>query len=151
MPAYYFDASVAVKAYSEEEGSARVEEILNRVTEIYLSLIGVVEVAAAFSGKTKTGEIGTEDAVSLLEEFRTDLEAIYQIAEIKPATTDRAVAIAERYRLRAYDCLQLATALLLHGQRAALRMEPLILVSSNGELNVAAANEGMLIEDPSEA
>jgi len=31
-PAYFFDASIAVKVYGEEEGSDRAEEILNRGT-----------------------------------------------------------------------------------------------------------------------
>lgn len=148
MTAYYLDASATVKAYSEERGADRVEEILEHGTETHISRVCVVEVAAAFFGKTKTGEMRMEEAVSALEEFRLDVENIYRIAEVSPVTTDRAVEVAERHRLRAYDCLQLATALLLQEQRAPLELAPLVLVSSDAELNAAAEGEGLSVEDP---
>lgn len=151
MPAYYLDTSVTAKAYSEEEGADRVEDMLNRATEVYLSRVGVVEVAAAFFGKTKTGELAVVDAASLLQEFQVDLYNVYQVIEVVAETSDLAITVAEKHHLRAYDCLQLATALLLHEQRVALRMEPLILASSDEELNAVAANEGLLVEDPAES
>lgn len=149
--AYYFDASVAVKAYSEEEGSDLVEEFLDCATEIYLSRIGTVEVAAAFFGKTKTGEIELEEAVALLEEFRVDLELIYRIVEVEAGIVDRSIAVAEKHHLRAYDCLQLATALLIQEQRAALQLEPLTFASADRELNAAATSEGMVVKNPGES
>jgi uncharacterized protein len=150
LPVYYLDASAAVKAYSEERGADRVEEILEHGTEIHMSRVCVVEVAAAFFGKTKTDEMRMEEAVVALEEFRLDVENIYRIAEIRPVTTDRAIELAKRHRLRAYDCLQLATALLLQEQRVPFELAPLVLVSSDGELNAAAEGEGLNVEDPAE-
>lgn len=148
MSAYYLDTSAAVKAYSEEWGSDRVEEILNLGEEIYLSRVGIVEVAAAIFGKTKTGAMQVGEAVITLEELRRDVQDVYKIVEVDPATADRAIEAAERHQLRAYDCLQLATALLLQGQRDALGFTPLVLVSSDGELNAAAESEGLTVEDP---
>lgn len=148
MTAYYLDASATVKAYSEERGADRVEEILEHGTETNISRVCVVEVAAAFFGKTKTGEMRMEEAVSALEEFRLDVENIYRIAEVSTVTTDRAVEVAERHRLRAYACLQLAIALLLQEQRAPFELAPLVLVSSDAELNAAAEGEGLSVEDP---
>jgi uncharacterized protein len=79
-----------------------------------------------------------------------DGENIYRIVEIRPVTTDRAIELAKRHRLRAYDCLQLATALLLQEQRVPFELAPLVLVSSDGELNAAAEGEGLNVEDPAE-
>ena len=141
------DASATVKAYSEERGADRVEEILEHGTETHMSRVCVVEVAAAFSVPPKTGEMRMEEATSALEEFRLDVENIYQTAEVSPVTTGRAVEVAERHRLRSYDCLQLATALLLQEQRAPLELAPLVLVSFNAELN-AAEGERLIVEDP---
>jgi predicted nucleic acid-binding protein len=64
------------------------------------------------------------------------------------ATADQAIEVAERHRLRAYDCLQLATALLLQEQRVPFELSPLVLVSSDAELNAAAEGEGLNVEDP---
>lgn len=58
--------------------------------------------------------------------------------------------VARRHRLRAYDCLQLATVLLLQEQRAFFELPLLVLVSSDAELNAAARSEGLPVEDPSE-
>src|SRR5215210_1491397 len=150
LAAYYLDASAAIKAYSEERGADRVEEILEHGTEVHISRVGVVEVAAAFFGKTKTGEMWMEEAVSALEEFRLDIENTYRIAEVRSVTTECAIEVAERHRLRAYDCLQLATALLLQEQRASFELAPLVFVSSDAELNAAAEGEGLNVEDPAE-
>ncbi len=148
MAVYYLDASAAVKAYSEERGAERVEEILNRGTELYLSRVGIVEVVATFFKKTKTGGMRVEEAIAATEEIRSDVEDVYQIVEVAPATSEKAIEIAEQHRLRAYDCLQLATVLSLHRQRTVLGLEPLVLLSSDGELNVAARDEGLAVEDP---
>ena len=148
MTAYYLDASAAVKAYSQETGSERVREILEHGVEVNLSRVGVVEVAAALFGKTKADEMRVEEAEAALEEFRTDVEGVYRIIEVDPVTADRGVDVARRHRLRAYDCLQLATALLLQEQRALFDLPPLVLVSSDAELNAAAQSQGLAVEDP---
>lgn len=148
MAAYYLDASAAVKAYSREMGSERVREILENAVEVHMSRVGVVEVAAALFKKTKTGEMRVEEAEAALEEFRLDVESIYRVVGVDAVTADQGVDIARRYRLRAHDCLQLATALLLQEQRVALEFTPLILVSSDADLNAAASAEGLPVEDP---
>lgn len=146
---FYLDASAAVKAYYEERGNERVEQIIEDGAEVYLSRIGIVETVAAFFGKTKTGEMSGEEAVSATAELRRDLsEEVFQIVEVGPVISDLAIAVARSHRLRAYDCLQLSTALLLHRQRVRFDLAPLSFVSSDGDLNEAASSEGMIVEDP---
>lgn len=148
MSAYYLDASAAVKPYSEERGADLVEELLNGVTAVYLSRVGIVEVVAAFFKKTRTGEMHVSEATSALEDFRVDLEDVYKIVEVDGATTETAIEVARDHRLRAYDCLQLATAILLQKERSRLGLEPLVMLSSDSELNEAAGREGLTVEDP---
>ena len=76
---------------------------------------------------------------------------MYKIVEVATVTAERSIEVAEKHRLRAYDCLQLATALLLQEQRVAFGLPPLILVSSDRELNAAAVAEGMIVEDPADS
>ena len=143
------DASAAVKAHYEERGNERVAKIIDDGTEVYLSRVGIVEIVAAFFGKTKTGEMSIDEAVSATAELGRDIsEGMFQIVEVDPVTSDRAVEVARRHRLRAYDCLQLATALLLHRHRVRLDLAPLTFVSSDNDLNASASSEGMLVEDP---
>lgn len=151
MLAYYLDASAAVKGYVSERGSDRILDLLDVGShhELYLSRVGVVDTAAAIFRRVVTGETELEEAVFAVDRLKSDTRGTYVIIEVVPETFDRAVEIAEKHRLRAYDCLQLATALMIHEQRSALRMELLTLVSADGELNAAAEDEGLLVENPS--
>lgn len=150
MAGYYLDASAAVKGYVAERGSERVLQLFEGEVghELYLSRIGVVEIAAAIFGRVKAGEARAEEALSAVARLLEDAQNVYQVVEVDPETADRAIQAAERHRLRAYDCLQLATALLLQERRDAVGLAPLTLVSSDGELNAAAQSEGLTMEDP---
>lgn len=150
MSAYYLDASAAVKGYVAERGSRKVLRLLEEGSEneMHLGRIGVVEVFAALFRRAAFGEEVTEEAVSAAARFREDLRYSYRIVEFSVATAERAVEVAGRHRLRAYDCLQLVTLLVLQEQRVIFGLASLVLLSSDGELNDAAAAEGMLVEDP---
>ncbi len=150
MTTYYFDASAAVKGYVAEQGSSRVLELLGGDAEhrLYLSRVGMVEVVAGIFGKVRVGESEMEEALSAVDRLKEDVDNIYRIVEVSPATADTAIEMAEKHRLRAYDCMQLATVLLLHRQRTVLGLEPLVLLSSDGDLNAAGRDEGLAVEDP---
>ena len=150
MSAYYLDASAAVKGYVEERGSRRVLQLLEEgpESEMHLGRIGVVEVFAALFRKTASEGDDSEEVLSAVDRLREDLRYSYRIVEFGGATAERAVEVAEQHRLRAYDCLQLATLMILQEQRVAFGLAPLVLLSSDGELNDAAVSEGLLVEDP---
>ncbi len=150
MSVYYLDASAAVKGYVAERGAEEVLRLLDPEEghELYLSRVGVVEIAAALFGRVRTGETSFEGARAAVSRLREDLGDVYEIVEVDPVTASRACEVAERHLLRAYDCLQLATALLLQEQRTDGGLDPLTLVSADRRLNAAAASEGLAVEDP---
>lgn len=150
MTAYFFDASATVKGYVAERGSSAVAQILDGGTdhELHLGRVGVVEVFAALYRRGAVAGVDAEEISSAAVRLREDVRDLYSVVEFSVATAERAVEVAERHRLRAYDCLQLATALKLQEQRAAFGFSPLVLVSSDRELNAAAYSEGMIVEDP---
>lgn len=153
MPTYYLDASAAVKGYARESGSSRVLQLLDPTEghELFLSRVGSVEIAAAIIGRARSGETGEGEARDAVERLREDLGDLYRVMEFEATTAEMAVEVAEKHRLRAYDCVQLATALTLHRQREALELQPLTLLSSDRELNDAARDEGLIVEDPAES
>ena len=55
--------------------------------------------------------------------------------------------VAEQHELRAYDAVQLATALTLHARCQTLGLH-MILLSADAELNTAATAEGLAVENP---
>jgi uncharacterized protein len=68
-------------------------------------------------------------------------------------TTDvlsEAMRLAERHYLRGYDAVQLAAALAVRRLQSP-DDEPLILLSADGELNAAARQQGLTVQDPTDA
>lgn len=147
--AYFLDASAAVKAYVEEPGSERVESLLEGSGEVYLSRVGPVEVSAAIFRKVSAGEMEADEASLAVGWLRSDMEFVYQVMEVGEVVAERAMRVAERHRLRGYDCLQLACVLLLNEHRSGAGLDSSILVSADDELNGAAAEEGVTVENPS--
>ena len=65
MATYYLDASAAGKGYVAEWGSERVLRLLegDAEHELYLSRLGMVEIASAIFGKVKAGETRSDSAL----------------------------------------------------------------------------------------
>jgi hypothetical protein len=115
---------------------------------IYILQVTTVEVTSAVIRRQRSGTVSAMDATIVLRQFRQDLATEYQGIEVTPALLSAAVALVEMYGLRAYDALQLAAATMLQTYRTGLALAPLILVSSDHELNAAAVAAGLLVEDP---
>ena len=64
------------------------------------------------------------------------------------ATVREAALLAEKYFLRGYDAVQLATAVRIEGERKLIGAASLIFVSADEDLNKAAQAEGLLVENP---
>lgn len=150
MTAYFLDASAAVKGYVAEPGSSTVLQILDERAdhELHLGRIGVVEVFAALYRRGAVAGVELGEISHAVTRFREDARTLYRIVEFSLVIAKRSVEVAERHRLRAHDCLQLATALVLQEQRANFELSPLVLLSSDEELNDAASSEGIGVEDP---
>lgn len=150
MAAYFVDSSALVKRYVVEHGSAWLTATLHPLVaaEIYVAQVTGPEVVSALTRRALTPHYTTVDAVRAVLGFRLDFAAEYRIAPLTAALTSRAMLIAEHHRLRGYDAVQLAAALEVNDQRMAEGFAPLILLSSDQELNAAAAAEGLQVDDP---
>ncbi|MBA2692629.1 MAG: type II toxin-antitoxin system VapC family toxin [Rubrobacter sp.] len=107
-----------------------------------------MEVSAAIFRKASAGEMNAGEAALAVEELRSDVEHVYQTVEVGEVVAERAMEVAEKHRLRGYDCIQLACVLLLNEHRVGAGLENSILVSADGELNEAAKDEGITVEEP---
>jgi predicted nucleic acid-binding protein len=147
---YFCDSSAIVKCYVQERGSAWMVTLLDATAghHLYLARITGAEVIAAIRRSARRGEIAAPDAVAALAQFRQDFAGLYRLIESTPALVTRAMALAETQVLRGYDAVQLAAAVEVNIRGTALGLPVLTLVSADGELNVAAAAEGLAVEDP---
>jgi len=150
LAAYYLDTSALVKRYVSEPGTAWVTGLLAPVARnrIHLAHITAVEVVAAIARRQRAGSLPAATAAALIAQLRRHFATRYRVVEIGPKVITQAVALAERYALRGYDAVQLAAAQQGASRRTARRLSPLTLVSSDAELNAAAALEGLAVDDP---
>jgi uncharacterized protein len=152
MAVYFLDSSALVKRYINEVGSAWVLNLLDPALnhEIFVAAIAGVELIAAVTRRARGGSISAVDASIVRNQFRNDLHAEYQIVEITKDIIDAGMDLAETYGLRGYDAIQLAAGCAVHKLCIVNTLPALIFVSADRELNIAASNEGLVIENPND-
>ena len=148
--AYFVDSSALVKRYVLETGTAWVRRLTRRSpsTIIYIVRITAVEVTSAVARRRKDGTLTSRKASSILHRFRQHLAGRYTIIEITPALADAAMRLANTHSLRAYDAVQLATALDLNQKEQDAGFAPVTLISADRALNDAALAEGLAVDNP---
>lgn len=150
MAVYFFDSSAIVKRYLNETGTNWVQSITDPRAGnlIYISAITSVEVIAAITRRVKSGSIASNDAALAISEFRNHLFNEYFEIEMKHTVISRAMLMAEYHALRGYDAVQLAAALEVNANLLSLSMPAVTMVSSDNDLNTAAASEGLTVDNP---
>lgn len=146
MAIYFLDTSAVVKRYVQEIGTAWVQSLTEPQAShsLFVARITLVETVAAVTRRSRGGGLSTHDAAMVLLDFRHDFTHQYRAVETSAGLVAHAAALAERHALRAYDSVQLASAL------AVWSLTPsLVLISADLELNTAAAAKGLLVDDPS--
>lgn len=150
MAVYFVDSSALVKRYVSEIGSTKVLEIFDPAfgNEVFIASITGVEIIAAISRRSRMGSISSADAALLCNQFRNDFQADYQIIEITDAIIESGMRLAEKYKLRGYDAIQLAVGCAINSLCSANNLL-LTFVSADNELNAAALAEGIVVMNPS--
>jgi predicted nucleic acid-binding protein len=74
----------------------------------------------------------------------------YTVLRAEDITIELATELTQHHPLRAYDAVQLATALLLNRRLLADKLSPLTFVSADDVLCQAALAEGLPAENPNE-
>lgn len=146
MTTYFLDSSAIVKRYRDEVGSAQVLRLFESGDRMIASRLAVVEVVAAFARRAKTGAISDEQVGEVARALETDLRELFEVIELETAILTRSVDLIRMHKLRAADAIHLACALKPAGRFTTRAV--MVFVSSDMELNAAAANEGLKVLDP---
>jgi len=72
----------------------------------------------------------------------------YRLVGMTPTILDRAVRLTQTHRLRGYDSVQLATALVAHELLLNAGLSGLVFVNADVDLVTAATHENLLSENP---
>ena len=150
MAAYFFDTSGLVKRHVGEAGSGWVRSLTRASTGhvIYVSQITAVEMVAAITRRQRGGGLRAAQARAILGHFRRHLADRYAVLGVTPNLLEEAARLARTHGLRAYDAVQLATALEIDRGRRSAGFGAVTLVSADRELNPAAVAERIGVEDP---
>lgn len=150
MADYFFDSSALVKAYIAEAGTNWVRTILDDPQHrISISALAEVEVISALTRRFNEGDLTRVELDQACDDLSQDCAA-YVLVDITSQILEAAVGKARIYSLRAYDAVQLASAIaartaLLAAQGSAIDFT---LVSADNDLNDAARLEALQLEDP---
>lgn len=146
MSAYFFDASAIVKRYLREAGSEWVRQLFAQAQpRIFVSSLSGVEVLAAIMRKGRTGEIRPPEREKAVRAFRREFTTSYALVRPVPTVIHNAMDLLLTHPLRAYDAVQLASALALppspHGAT-------LTFVSADERLLSITTTLGFVTENP---
>ena len=151
MSLFYLDTSALVKRYLAEVGSAWVVALTDPSSgqTIVTAELAQVEAAAAIAARQRApGGITLkerDDAVDLLAVHCT---TEYRLAGTNPLMLDRAIQLTQNHRLRGYDAVHLATALIVNEQYLAAGLAGLTFVAADNDLVAAAQLEGLATDNP---
>jgi hypothetical protein len=100
--------------------------------------------------RRRAKEISQRHQVRTLARLGIDFRQRYTTAQVSDPIVELAVELTGRHPLRAYDAVQLATALELNQILRGHRLPPLTFISADKALCDAARAAGLRAEDPND-
>jgi len=149
---YFFDTSALVKRYVDEIGSEWVKKTttIENNNPIILSHITWVEVLSAFTRLNREKKISEIDLDGSIEVFQYDWNFQYNSIEVDDFIIKSSGELVKKYPLRAYDSIQLASALKLNFVFLVTTPSAYQFVSADKRLIDVAQKEGLETINPNE-
>ncbi len=132
----YFDTSSFVKRFVDEVGSKQVDDVIQKASEIGLSIICFPELMSALNRKLRSELITKEIYLDLKSEIMEDIKDA-DIINLTPEVINKTTELLENNFLRSLDAMHLA---------CALEWKTELFVSSDERQVTAAINSGLNVE-----
>lgn len=148
--AYFLDTSALVKRYVPELGSNWIQSITVPAAGNFLAISQItwVEVCSAFSRRQREDSLFVDEVDQLMGDFRTDFDNQYEVLEVDRTLIETAGALVMQNPHRAYDSVQLASALRVQSLLTSMPETQLIFVSADNRLLDIAQSAGLAIDNP---
>jgi predicted nucleic acid-binding protein len=111
----YLDSGALLKLYVDEEGASQARRAVGDADVISTFEIAYVELRAALARRYREGALKLAEYRRALRDLHRDWQEFFLIV-VGSALVREAGALAERYRLRAYDAVHLASSLAIQAQ-----------------------------------
>jgi uncharacterized protein len=150
VAAYYADSSVLVKRHLAEVGTAWFQTLADPQTGnvVVTAQISEVEGISAIQRRVREGFLSGSAAQQLGADFRALCQSEYRLVMVTPTVVARACDLLTQHPLRAYDAVQLASALSANDALQAAGLNRATFLSADQRLLQAAAAEGLSTDDP---
>ena len=150
MTTYYVDTSALVKRYIDEPGSDWIRTTLSQFPppSVILVNLAIVEMTSALARRRRESLLTSAEYTQIQDAFRSDCLNEYRIVTAVDRIIDEANRLLERYPLRAYDAVHLATAVVTNRHLLAEGLAPVVFLSADERLNDAASAEQIAVHDP---
>jgi uncharacterized protein len=150
MNVYFLDTSALVKCYVPEVGSAWMQGICAKTANnlMVVARITWVEVLSALARRQRGGTLTASDVTAIATQFRADWNSQYRVVELNQVLAESAGNLLGQYPLRAYDAVQLASALSLVPAFATTTAVTYTFLSSDNNLVATAQSCGLQTENP---
>jgi predicted nucleic acid-binding protein len=147
---YFLDSSAVVKRYVTESGSDWIRSLSDPDAQnpLIIARIAWVEVLSALARRQREGSLTGDDVAQAIRTFRYDLDMQYQVVELDRALAATAGELVVRHPLRAYDAVQLASALRIQTNLEQNGVSGLAFVSADDRLLAIAQVEGLSTDNP---
>jgi predicted nucleic acid-binding protein len=104
----YLDTSSLVKLFVEEAGSQDVRELVAQATVVATSVVAYAETRAALARLRRSGDLSAAALGAVKRQFESQWSALLTI-DVTAAIGREAGELSERYALRGFDALHLAS------------------------------------------
>jgi predicted nucleic acid-binding protein len=150
---FFLDTSALLKRYIIEAGTPWIEKIVAPQTAntLHIAQITLVEIMTAVNRRHREGVVpaqAVKDVATILERH---VRREYNVVRFTYAIVNEAQRLANLHPLRAYDAVQLASALRINRQTIADGAPALTFVCADTRLLAIAAAEGLATQDPATA
>jgi len=146
----YLDTSALVKQYLAERGSDWIRSLLSisQPPQVFTSHLTIVEATCALARRRREETLSCDDYLRALEALDYDMVYRYNILDVTPEVIDGACRLAKVHPLRAYDAVQLASALFANSQLVSLGQPAMTFVCADDVLIAIAQAEGLTADNP---
>jgi uncharacterized protein len=150
---YFLDTSALAKRYIPEIGTPWI----NRITApaenniLLLCQLAWVELQSAISRRQRENTLTPEQSQILSTNFQTHWNTDYHIITVDQTLLNLASVLIKKHPLRAYDAVQLASALIIQPSLPNPATNPFTFVSADDRLLTIAQLEGLTTFNPNRA
>ncbi len=147
---YYLDTSALIKRYVAEIGSDWIRVPVDpKASNLLLTArLTVVEARSALARRKREVTISDDDHAFAVDMLANHAFTQYHFVELEGAVVNLAGDLLDRHPLRAYDAVQLASALMINSALMAADLSGLIFLTADDRLLSIAQLEGMVCDNP---